>query len=471
MDFVKRWKKWILSIVMVVTCHGCLLAEKGPYVADLDQLLGEPTLEEWQALTKFNLILTRQQFHTRLNDLFDPFNGLDPFLEISKTSVRVYSKTKGHDLLPPLVEILFAEGDPAPLPAMAPPPATAPPSFRVPAEIRSLAKSPGKPLSGLRVAIDPADIGGEWADEEDRSTYYPGFGRIREGSLNLTVAKVLQQRLSDLGAEVFLVRETTEPVSGLQPENVIPRVRDILAKQSYLLPTAYTQRSGWLSRHEKEVPKIAAQLLLTKTIETRARAEKVRQNFRPDLTLVIQHNATSASSYGELARINRNVFFIHGAYTAREISRDPHQRLRLLTKLFENATPVETEVAVKISDAFKKATGYPPVLYGDSSTTRSVPGGNEYIVARNLAFNREHDGPVVVTEPYFMNNPATLRRLLAGDFEGSKILKDKPSTSIYQEYADAVTQGILAAYSPPPLVHSFSSTPPSTSNPPPPSAR
>jgi hypothetical protein len=27
------------------------------------------------------------------------------------------------------------------------------------------------------------------------------------------------------------------------------------------------------------------------------------------------------------------------------------------------------------------------------------------VVARNLAINREHDGPVVITEPYFMNEP------------------------------------------------------------------
>ena len=39
------------------------------------------------------------------------------------------------------------------------------------------------------------------------------------------------------------------------------------------------------------------------------------------------------------------------------------------------------------------------------------------MVARNLAFNREHDGPVVVTEPYFMNEHVTLQRLLAGDYK------------------------------------------------------
>jgi hypothetical protein len=68
------------------------------------------------------------------------------------------------------------------------------------------------------------------------------------------------------------------------------------------------------------------------------------------------------------------------------------------------------------------------------------------VVARNLAFNREHDGPVVVTEPYFMNQSVTLRRLLAGDYKGTKIIAGKPRPSIYREYADAVTKGLLDAY-------------------------
>jgi hypothetical protein len=115
--------------------------------------------------------------------------------------------------------------------------------------------------------------------------------------------------------------------------------------------------------------------------------------------------------------------------------------------LFENVTPTETAVAVKIAARFLAATGDAPVRYGNSANTRTVPGGNAFVVARNLAFNREHDGPVVVVEPYFMNEPVTLQRLLAGDYAGTRVVAGRPRESIFHEYARNVTDGLADAYS------------------------
>jgi hypothetical protein len=71
------------------------------------------------------------------------------------------------------------------------------------------------------------------------------------------------------------------------------------------------------------------------------------------------------------------------------------------------------------------------------------------VVARNLAFNREHDGPVVVTEPYFMNQRETLERLLAGDYPGRRRVAGAVRESIFREYADCVASGVLDAYTGP----------------------
>jgi hypothetical protein len=54
----------------------------------------------------------------------------------------------------------------------------------------------------------------------------------------------------------------------------------------------------------------------------------------------------------DLRASNRNIFFVDGAYQAKELRSDPHQRFRLLTKLFENVTPIETTVAVRIAARF-----------------------------------------------------------------------------------------------------------------------
>jgi len=252
--------------------------------------------------------------------------------------------------------------------------------------------------------------------------------------------------LKRLGADVYVTRDDTEPVSGLRLSDVSPVVPEVVSERPYILPMAFYSRVKNVSLSSPAYRRIAAEVLLTKNLETRARAEKARKAIQPDITIVLQFDATPASCRAKLTDINRNIFFVEGAYTAKELANDARQRLKLLTKLFQNVTPAETRVALAIARQFKEATGFPPVLYGNTATTRLVTG-SPYVVARNLAFNREHDGPVVVTEPYFMNQPVTLRRLLAGDYAGTKLIAGERRPSIYREYADAVVNGLLTSYS------------------------
>jgi hypothetical protein len=193
--------------------------------------------------------------------------------------------------------------------------------------------------------------------------------------------------------------------------------------------------------------KLASQLLLTKNLETLSRAENARRRFRADLTIVLQFDATPRSCRARLTDINRNIFFVEGAYTASELGNDPCQRWKLLMKLLQNVTPTERLVATNIARSFEDATGYPPVLYGDTAVTRAV-GDTPYVVARNLAFNREHDGPVVITEPYFMNQRVTLLRILAGDYPGLEFVAGQMRESIFREYADAIAKGLVNTYGP-----------------------
>ncbi len=100
--------------------------------------------------------------------------------------------------------------------------------------------------------------------------------------------------------------------------------------------------------------------------------------------------------------------------------------------------------------------------YGDSSTTRSVVPSNPYVVARNLAANREYDGPVVCTEPYFMNNKTVYQRLLAGDYDGQRTFDGKSYGSIFREYADCVAQGLVKAYAGSTVIAGASTTTPAS---------
>jgi hypothetical protein len=399
----------------------------------LEPLLRDPSRAEWSALSRFSETLTREQFQQRLREVFDPFHGLDQFLQVTNDSVRVFA-APGRDQL---VEIRFASS-----PEQV---KRSPVGFATAAHRGSASRS----LAGLRVVVEPADIGGRWGGWDDRSTYYRGYGRIQEGDLNLAVAKILEQNLRQLGAKVFLTRQSAEPVADYNPRRLNDETRAILAYQSYTLPPAFYERARNAPKNSERRFEIAEEVLFAKVIEQRARAAEVRRYFKPDITIVLQHDASPESARSRLVGVNRNIFFVEGAYQAKELREDPHQRLRLLTKLFENVTPIETKVSVRIAARFRAVTGDPPVGYGNSANTRAVSGGNAFVVARNLAFNREHDGPVVVTEPYFMNERVTLLRLLAGDYKGVRLVAGKERESIFREYADCIAAGLVDAYTEP----------------------
>jgi N-acetylmuramoyl-L-alanine amidase len=403
--------------------------------AAMDELLRDPSQEQWTGLSRFDLTLTRQDFERRLDGVLDPGHGLRRYFDFVPGAVAIYPTADRN-------------AAPAALVRFAPNPRTVrrlPVSFRPPGEPRGRPAAPGRPLAGLRVAIEPADIGGRWAKMEDRSVEFPGYGRINEGDLNLMVGRLLRDRLATLGAEVFLVRDRAEPQLAPRPADLGAVAAEVLSDRPWLMPDSFQHLAGTLPPSDPRRLRIAEGLLLTKTLETRARAALVRRLFHPDVTIVLQHNATAESTSGRLNATNRNIFFVHGAYSPSELS-EPEQRFRLLTKLFEDTVRVEARVADAIALRFRAATGFPPVLSGDSANTRLVLPKDPYVVARNLAFNREHDGPVVVTEPYFMNQAETLARLLEGDYVGERRVAGRYRGSIYREYADCVAEGLVDAY-------------------------
>jgi hypothetical protein len=424
------------TVALLLCAAARSLASEAPSRTVFDELLSDPTPLQWRALSQFDHTLTRSDFEDRLDRVYDPAHGLRPYLRLRDDSVAIYSAAGQAG--PPMALVQFARAPSSERPTQV--------DFRSPGRFRRLPAAPaGAPLAGLRVAIEPADIGGRWAEMEDRSVEFSGYGRVNEGDLNLIVGRRLTERLTELGAVVFLVRDRAEPIFQVRPEELAGLAEDVMRNRPWLLPESFQLQTAGAPIGGSRRLRIAEDLLLTKTIETRARADLVRRSFKPDVTIVLQHNATPGSTSGHLSPINRNIFFVNGAYTPSEL-REPEQRFRLLTKLLENTTPIESGVAAAIALRFRQATAFPAVLSGNSENTRLVLPNNPYVVARNLAFNREHDGPVVVTEPYFMNQAETLTRLMAGDYTGERVVAGKLRVSIYREYAECVAAGLRDCY-------------------------
>src|SRR5205823_669323 len=78
-------------------------------------------------------------------------------------------------------------------------------------------QSTDKPLSGLKIAIDPGHLGGSWARMEERWFQEGDSAPIIEGDLTLRVAQILAPKLTGLGAQVDLVRTGSEPATNLCP--------------------------------------------------------------------------------------------------------------------------------------------------------------------------------------------------------------------------------------------------------------
>lgn len=269
-----------------------------------------------------------------------------------------------------------------------------------------------------KICLDPGHIGGEWARMEER-WFQRGKDRpVTEAELNLTVAKLLQDRLTNAGIAVSLTKTNYQPVTDQRPEHFRAQAeQDIPASDDVAVRADAVRRRS--------------ELLFYRSAEIAARAKLINESFRPDLTLCIHFNAVEWDECRSLVADNRLLFFVHGNYLPNEAN-DP----RLLEKLLEGSHATELAVAESIAAEFARVTGLPPAKYP------APVGKTGYVFARNLAANRLINGPVVYLEPYYMNNKLVYQRLQLGDYDGEKIIEGKPYRSIFREYADAVFAGL-----------------------------
>jgi hypothetical protein len=432
----------VLVSYPAITPAGSLTAHSISELRHLKTASGSPRLptpNPWFPIDLYQGVITRQQFEEKLHTLYDPFSVFPAYLDISDSRVIVYPSPK--ERIDSQFTLEFAApGQPG----------KAPRWFRTPEEFRAETHPLDKPLNGLRVAIDPGHIGGPWAQIEERSTRYNHSAPVQEGDLNLITARLLKQELTNMGASVFAVRDSTEPVTPYRPEDMLPAARELLLEhsdQSSLRALPPDKINLLFGNRVMDL----AEFLFYRCSEIVERGNRIRNNFVPDITVTLYLDATPGSARGHVTAGNANIFFVHGSYTRTEMA-DPEMQRRCVYKMVEGSSDIEAEVASDIAAVFTQRTGLGPVKYGDSSTTRLVIPNNNFVVARNLAANREYDGPVVCTEPYFMNNRVVYQRLLAGDYDGQRVFAGKSYGSLFREYADCVAQGLVKAYSGPTVI-------------------
>lgn len=319
--------------------------------------------------------------------------------------------------------------------------AAAPPRYWRPASALGPAPA-GQPLAGVKIAIDPGHLGGEWAKIEER-WFQIGLSKpVVEGEMTLRAAELLAPQLRALGAEVSFVRDHLGPTTPERPATLEAAARAELALQGIANPRATYDPARADDAERGQTVQWQSELLFYRISEIRHRAQIVNEQIKPDLVLCLHFNAEGWGGdplNPELVPRNHLHVLVNGCYAASELHFDD-QRHDLLLKLLNRSYTEEVAISERVAAAVATAANLPPYQYTTPNARQT--GTSPYVWARNLLANRLYRAPVVFLEPYVMNNEEVWARVQAGDYEGERLVAGAKRKNLYREYADAVAAGL-----------------------------
>ncbi|MFN8370556.1 MAG: hypothetical protein U0T83_08040, partial [Bacteriovoracaceae bacterium] len=238
-------------------------------------------------LTKYQRVISANDWRERTQKYFNPDHSLDPYVKIIQRLDKFYLQLVENRNL---IEIPFSGSNSELGPILDQ-------FYRDRRDLLNDNYDPSRPLAGIKIAIDPGHIGGKWSDFEERHYVVkePGTGKIlgvnKEGDLSVRTALILNNFLKASGAQVFLSR--TEGGDFGHP---------------FTLTSLYPESLTIINDLKKEVPffrenesiLLRNQLLLFFSKrrfifeDWRFRTEAMN-SFRPDLMIYIHYNAGGSS--------------------------------------------------------------------------------------------------------------------------------------------------------------------------------
>ena len=386
---------------------------------------------KWAVLEKYQETITHDEFTRLIQDVYCTHGFAQDLIEINENTARILMNRKAQKFF----TLRFAENDAScnPVPHLWRAAKSLPPA------------KPEKPLSGLRLALDPGHLGGKWAKIEERWFQVDSSQPVQEGDLVLNVARLLAPRLRQLGAKVFFVRNRNEPVTAKRADDFRELARKILIKNGVPHP-----RPDVLDPNDPEKEQTIrwqSEILFYRYSEIRRRAVLVNTKLHPDLVLCLHFNAEGWGDPNNPALIDANHLhlLVNGSYLQDELEFDD-ERFEMIRRLLSRAYDEELPLADMIAAAMARETKLPPYEYPTTNSTTRV-GSSGYVYARNLLATRLYRCPVVYCEPYVMNSRDAFARIQAGDYEGVRNVNGIERKSIFREYADSVVDGLVEYYS------------------------
>jgi len=385
----------------------------------------------WSVLEHYQETITRDEFAHLIYDVYCTHGFAPDLIELNTDTARILTNRESQKFF----TLRFAKDD-----------ARRNPVPRLWHSVKSLPlANRNKPLSGLRIALDPGHLGGEWAKMEERWFQVGSTQPVQEGDLTLKVARLLAPRLRELGAKVFFVRNSNEPVTVKRPDDFRELARKILIRNGVPQPRVDVLDPN--DPDKEQTIRWQSEILFYRYSEIRRRAALVNFKLHPDLVLCLHFNAEGWGDPNNPTLTNNNHLhlLVNGSYLQPELEFDD-ERFEMIRRVLSRAYHEELPLADTIAGAMARETQLPPYQYPTTNSTTKV-GASGYVYARNLLATRLYRCPVVYCEPYVMNSKDAFARIQTGDYEGTRNINGTERKSIFREYADSVADGLVEYYS------------------------
>lgn len=294
-----------------------------------------------------------------------------------------------------------------------------------------------KPLMGLRVAIDPGHIGGEFSKLEQRyiemepneQNQLKEKAFFNEGTLSTITAKKIAQRVEELGGETFLTRHRPGQVALAKDFYMwmyedFPLVVDQLTAD--FEPAKIIKEKNWW-QNQAEPFEIFRSTYNFLEIEKRA---EIINNFNPDVTISCHYNLGGIYDDRGLnpgTQDDHMLFFVAGAFKRGHLRdegirksslKSPDSRYEFVRLLVTN----DIEESIKLAQiGLKHAKKTLNIRTGDDQNYHKVLclKQSDGIYHRNLMLSRLVHSPIIYFEPLCQDN-----------FQNVKILAEEPDIII-----------------------------------------
>lgn len=305
-------------------------------------------------------------------------------------------------------------------------------------------KSSDKKSAGLKIAIDPGHIAGnfEIADLEKKHINIKGDSineikdslEIAEGMLTFATATLLKEKLEKEGAIVFLTRTADYCAFGKTfaewKKDDLKNAVDSLYKIGELKSS---QKQYFLSKKVKDRDIFR---VIFRDLELAKRVELIN-NFKPNITVVIHFNVDETNlDWEKCSDKNFNMCFVAGAFMKNDLS-TKEKRFEFLRLLVTDDLEKSIALSSSVIKSFEKELNVPSATVRDAKylVEGCLPTNANGVYCRNLQLPRYIHSPIVYGETLYQDNTNECKLLCAES--------DKTKNKRIQQVADAYFNGIM----------------------------